>query len=110
MSARTDRRAAFFVAFLRVFGVFLGLAQPRTLRQRLRLWTRQAKGGDEEIQIRVTGNGFIHNQVRIMVGTLVEVGRGERTADSIPELFGGKRAEAGFLAPAQGLCLMEVTY
>ena len=48
--------------------------------------------------------------VRILVGTLIEVGRGERSADSIPELFGGKRAEAGFLAPAQGLCLMEVTY
>ena len=64
----------------------------------------------EEIYIRFTGNGFIHNQVRIMVGTLVEVGRGERSAASIPELFGGKRADAGFLAPAQGLCLMEVTY
>ena len=64
----------------------------------------------EEVRIFFTGNGFIHNQVRIMVGTLMEVGRGERNADSIPELFGGKRSEAGFLAPAQGLCLMEVTY
>ena len=64
----------------------------------------------EEIQLRVTGNGFLHNMVRILVGTLVEVGRGERAADSIPALFGGKRAEAGFLAPAQGLCLMEVMY
>jgi len=64
----------------------------------------------EEIQITVTGNGFLHNMVRIMVGTLVEVGRGERSADSIPALFGGKRAEAGFLVPPQGLCLMEVYY
>lgn len=64
----------------------------------------------DELQIRFTGNGFIHNQVRIMVGTLVEVGRGERSADSISQLFGGKRAEAGFLAPPQGLCLMEVRY
>lgn len=64
----------------------------------------------EEIRISFTGNGFIHNQVRIMVGTLVEVGRGERRADGIPALFGGKRSDAGFLAPAQGLCLMEVTY
>ena len=64
----------------------------------------------EELQIRFTGNGFIHNQVRIMVGTLVEVGRGERSADSISALFGGKRAQAGFLAPPQGLCLMEVRY
>jgi len=64
----------------------------------------------EEIHITVTGNGFLHNMVRIMVGTLVEVGRGERNPDSIPELFGGKRSEAGFLAPPQGLCLMEVYY
>ena len=48
--------------------------------------------------------------VRILTGTLVEVGRGERTVDSIDVLFGGKRADAGFLAPAQGLCLMEVYY
>ena len=64
----------------------------------------------EELHIFFTGNGFIHNQVRIMVGTLIEVGRGARKPDSIPALFGSKRSEAGFLAPAQGLCLMEVTY
>ena len=63
-----------------------------------------------EVRITVTGNGFLHNMVRILVGTLVEVGRGEREPDSIPQLFGGKRAEAGFLAPPQGLCLMEVYY
>ena len=65
---------------------------------------------EEELRLYFNGNGFIHNQVRIMAGTLIEVGRGERPADSIADLFGGKRAEAGFLAPAQGLCLMEVTY
>ena len=64
----------------------------------------------DEVRLYFTGNGFIHNQVRIMVGTLIEVGRGERGAQSIPALFGGKRSEAGFLAPAQGLCLMEVVY
>ena len=68
-----------------------------------------ARQGDE-VHITVTGNGFLHNMVRILVGTLVEVGRGERAADSIPALFGGKRACAGFLAPPQGLCLMEVEY
>jgi tRNA pseudouridine38-40 synthase len=48
--------------------------------------------------------------VRILVGTLLEVGTGARSADKIPTLFGAKRAEAGFMAPAQGLCLMEVFY
>ena len=64
----------------------------------------------EEIRFTVTGNGFLHNMVRILVGTLVEVGRGERDIVSIPELFGGKREQAGFLAPGKGLCLMEVRY
>jgi tRNA pseudouridine38-40 synthase len=64
----------------------------------------------EEVRFTVTGNGFLHNMVRILVGTLVEVGRGEREMDSIPALFGGKREQAGFLAPGKGLCLMEVQY
>ena len=58
----------------------------------------------------VRGNGFLHHMVRIMVGTLLEVGRGERSADSIPQLFGAVRADAGELIPACGLCLMEVNY
>ena len=64
----------------------------------------------DELRIYATGNGFLHSMVRIIVGTLIEVGRGERKPESIPDLFGGKRAEAGFLAPAQGLCLQEVEY
>ena len=64
----------------------------------------------EELRFTVTGNGFLHNMVRILVGTLIEVGRGARRTDSIPELFGAKREQAGFLAPGKGLCLMEVRY
>lgn len=63
-----------------------------------------------EIRFRVTGNGFLHNMVRILVGTLIEVGRGERSVESVGTLFGKKREEAGFLAPAKGLCLEEVLY
>ena len=64
----------------------------------------------EEIRISATGDGFLYNMVRIIVGTLIEVGLGKREEDSIPALFGAKREEAGYLVPAQGLCLMEVTY
>ncbi len=64
----------------------------------------------EEVRITVTGNGFLQGMVRIIVGTLIEVGRGARGAESIPQLYGGKRADAGFMAPAQGLCLQEVFY
>ena len=63
-----------------------------------------------EIRFTVTGNGFLHHMVRIMVGTLLEIGRGEREVESIPTLFGGVRADAGELLPACGLCLMEVIY
>ena len=63
-----------------------------------------------ELRLDFAGNGFLYNMVRIMVGTLVEVGRGEREPDSIPALFGAKREDAGFLTPASGLCLMEVDY
>lgn len=63
-----------------------------------------------EIHFTVTGNGFLHHMVRIMVGTILEIGRKERTLEGIHALFGGKREDAGQLIPACGLCLMEVTY
>lgn len=64
----------------------------------------------EELVMTFTGNGFLYNMVRIMVGTLLEVGLHQRDVCSIPTLFGGKREAAGPLVPAQGLCLMEVNY
>ncbi len=64
----------------------------------------------DALYITVTGNGFLHHMVRILVGTLVEVGLGKRSPDSIPQLFGAERSQAGPLMPAQGLCLMEVYY
>ena len=91
------------------FAAFCGNAKMKKSTVRyIRSLTVQRHG--EEIHITVTGNGFLHNMVRILVGTLVEVGRGERLPDSIPALFRGKRSNAGFLAPPQGLCLMEVYY
>ena len=78
-----------------------------TLRRVDRIEIRQV---GQELQLDFTGNGFLYNMVRIMVGTLVEVGRGVRKAESLPTLFGARREEAGFLVPASGLCLMEVDY
>ena len=65
---------------------------------------------NSELEFRITGNGFLHHMVRIMVGTLLEVGRGVRKPESIPALFGAPRAQSGELLPSCGLCLMEVTY
>ena len=57
------------------------------------------------------GSGFLQYMVRILTGTLIEVGLGLREADSIPELIEARqRAKAGFTAPAHGLCLMKVDY
>ena len=67
------------------------------------------KTGDE-IHITVTADGFLYNMMRIIAGTLIEVGMGARSPESVAALFSAQRSEAGFLAPAQGLCLMEVEY
>ena len=91
------------------FSAFCGNAKMKKSTVRYIRSIEIRKNGDE-IVLDITGNGFLHNMVRILVGTLMEVGRGVRNPDSIPALFGGKRADAGFLAPAQGLCLMEVFY
>lgn len=68
------------------------------------------KTGDE-IRITLTGDGFLYNMVRIIAGTLIEVGSGARNADEIPAIIDGKdRCAAGFTAPACGLILWEEKY
>ena len=59
----------------------------------------------------VSGNGFLMHMVRILVGTLLEVGYGNLEPESMPELLAARqRSAAGPTAPAKGLCLMEVRY
>ncbi len=59
----------------------------------------------------VHGNGFLQNMVRILVGTLLEVGRGAYPPEHVLEILEAKdRRLAGPTAPAQGLCLMKVDY
>ena len=65
----------------------------------------------EDILLTFHGNGFLYNMVRILTGTLIEVGLGKRTPQSMREILEAKdRSAAGFTAPAQGLCLVEVEY
>lgn len=57
------------------------------------------------------GNGFLQYMVRILTGTLLEVGWGERTPDSMPALLEAKkRAKAGFTVPPNGLRLVQIDY
>ncbi len=66
---------------------------------------------DQELRFTVTGDGFLYNMVRIMVGTLLAVGRGELMSSDIPRILESRNREnAGPTVPARGLCLMEVQY
>lgn len=68
------------------------------------------RNGDE-IDIDVAARSFLHNQVRILVGTLQLVGRGQWSKRDVEEALAAKdRTRAGPTAPPVGLCLMEVTY
>ena len=59
----------------------------------------------------VEGNGFLYNMVRILVGTMLEIGSGKRpVSDMQLAIESGQRSAAGATAPAHGLCLMRVTY
>ncbi len=65
----------------------------------------------DEVRFAVSGNGFLYNMVRIIVGTLLEVGAGRMTAEDVRFALESKsRENAGPTAPAQGLCLWEVFY
>lgn len=65
----------------------------------------------ELLQIRYSGDGFLYHMVRILTGTLLEVGMGQRQAEELETILEMKRRDAaGPLAPACGLTLMEVRY
>jgi tRNA pseudouridine38-40 synthase len=71
----------------------------------------QLGNGTEEIEIEVSGDGFLYNMVRILTGTLVEVGLGMRDAAEIPGILASKdRRRAGHTAPAHGLYLKNVFF
>ncbi len=64
-----------------------------------------------ELQITAVADGFLYHMVRILVGTLVDIGQGKLLPAEISAVFeAGVRADAGQTAPPQGLCLMEVKY
>ena len=66
---------------------------------------------NDKIWIELTGNGFLYNMVRIIAGTLVEVGVGKIKAEEINDIMESKRREnAGKTLPPQGLYLVNVEY
>ncbi len=80
-----------------------------TTRRRIDSVVLQESG--ELLYIDVCGSGFLKNMVRMMVGTLVEIGRGKRPVEDISRMLSGQGSgRAALTAPAQGLCLLEVWY
>lgn len=66
---------------------------------------------DQEIIFEFSGNGFLYNQVRIMVALLLEIGSNQRPIDDIPRVLAAKdRNQARGTAPAAGLYLVDVSY
>ena len=103
------RRAAEKLTGTHDFRVF---SADRTKKSTVRtLKTLRVERVGEEIRFTLTGDGFLHRMVRILVGTLLEIGRADRPPEDVVALFAGaERAEAGFTVPAKGLCLTEVRY
>lgn len=67
--------------------------------------------GDSLVRIQVVGNAFLYNMVRVLAGTLLEIGQGRRAPSTIADaLKSGQRADSGITAPASGLCLEEVFF
>ena len=72
---------------------------------------RVEEAGEELVAIDITGNAFLHNMVRTIAGTLVEVGRGHRDPSWVAEVLAAcDRAAAGPCAPAKGLTFVGVEY
>lgn len=66
---------------------------------------------NDRIHFQYKGNGFLQHMVRIMTGTILEVGRGDRSPEEMKYILEkGKREFAGFLVPAKGLFLDKVEY
>ena len=104
------KKAAAFLIGTYDFTSFCGNKKMKksAVRRISKIEMKEIKG---ELQIDFTGDGFLQGMVRILVGTLVEVGEGKRKAESIPAILESKsREKAGFTAPPQGLILVSVRY
>ena len=75
------------------------------------IYSAQVLKEQDRVIVMLTGNGFLYNMVRIIAGTLVDIGKGERKPEEMKEILEAKnRQMAGKTLPPQGLFLMQVDY
>ncbi len=110
LDVQAMRTAAELLLGTHDFAAFCGNAKMKKSTVRSVYEIRIEEFGSE-VRITYRGNGFLQNMVRILTGTLVEIGLGQRQANSIPEILTSKeRCNAGGMMPACGLMLVEVKY
>lgn len=102
------RQAADLLTGTHDFGSFTDNKEADSVRT---IFSIDMKEENEKLVLAFRGDGFLYHMVRILAGTLLEVGEGIRTPESVLEAFHHRdRSLTGFLAPAHGLCLREVNY
>lgn len=112
LDADRMRKAASFLLGQHDFRSFCGNKHMNksTIRRIDAIKIEELDGG-RELRLTFEGNGFLQNMVRILTGTLVECGLGEREPEEMKEILEAKeRNKAGQMAPAMGLVLVEVKY
>lgn len=104
------RKAADFLIGTHDFKAFCGNKKMKKSTVR-RIYQIEIEERNSEISIVYTGNGFLQNMIRIITGTLIEIGDGRREPEEMIQILESKdRSRAGYTVPPQGLILEQVTY
>lgn len=104
------RKAAEYLIGTHDFRSFCGNKKMKKSTVRT-IYDIRIEASEQEVCIYYTGDGFLQNMIRILTGTLIEIGDGRREPEDIRGILEAKdREAAGYTAPACGLALLEVNY
>ena len=104
------RRGAALLCGRHDFSAFCSLKRMKKSAMRELRHIEITRDGDE-LRLSFTGDGFLYNMVRILTGTLIEVGEGKRAPEELRAILAARdRVLAGPTAPARGLTLWDVKY
>lgn len=104
------RQAASYLVGMHDFKSF-ATAKPEVTDTVRTIYETSLEKEDDLIRFRITGNGFLYNMVRIITGTLLEVGKGDYPPEKVKEILAAKdRKMAGATARPEGLTLVQIRY